>query len=79
MGFVSTLLATGLGAHWQARSARGARVFEARVAAYSELAAALYEYERATYNRKKTGLDPTSTAPREHLRKTTRLKDRSHP
>lgn len=56
MGLVSTLTASGLGAYWQRKSSREARVFGARVEAYGELVAALFEYERATFNRVKTRL-----------------------
>jgi len=61
LGFVSTLVAAGLVAHWQRVTSREARLFDARVRAYTECLTALFEYERATYDRVKARLTRPET------------------
>src|SRR4051794_27287426 len=68
MGFISTLVGAGLAARWQRLSARETRLLDAKVRAYGECAAALYEYERATYGRAKARLDRQPEQGRAELR-----------
>jgi triphosphoribosyl-dephospho-CoA synthetase len=68
MGFVSTLFGAWLAAYWQHRSSREVRIFDAKVRAYGDCAAALYEYERAAYNRAKARLESRTEGEREELR-----------
>jgi hypothetical protein len=67
MGFVSTLLGAWLAAYWQRRSYRNVLILDAKMRAYGECAAALYEYERASYNRVKARLEQPE-AQRDELR-----------
>lgn len=68
MGFMSTLLGTGLAAYWQRRGNRALQVLDAKVRAYGDCIAHLNEYERATYNRVKARLASLPEAEREGLR-----------
>lgn len=68
LGLISTLAASLLTAYAQRRGNREARVFDARVAAYGELTSALFDYERATYNRVKARLGSLPEQVRETLR-----------
>src|SRR3954453_12654410 len=67
-GFVSTLLGAWLASFWQRRATREGRFTDAKLRAYGDCAAFLYEYERATYNRVKARLDTLPDAHREDLR-----------
>ncbi|WP_148236639.1 hypothetical protein [Intrasporangium calvum] len=68
LGLLTTLAAAGVTAYLQRSSQRESRVFEARVTGYAALAAALYEYERATYNRVKARLEQRSDTERDTYR-----------
>ena len=57
LGLFTTLLAAVVTSYVQRKTHRESRVFDARVAKYGELVAALYEYERATYSRVKARLE----------------------
>lgn len=57
LGFIATVVGTGLGGYWQRASSRASRMFAARLAALQELSGAIYEYERATYDRVKSRMD----------------------
>lgn len=68
MGFASTLLGAWLAAYWQRRASREGQLLTAKLRAYGDCAAALYEYERAIYNRVKARLEALPEAQREELR-----------
>jgi hypothetical protein len=68
MGFVSTILGVWLSARWQRKGAREAQILEAQVRVYGDCAAALYEYERATYSRARARIDGWPDEEREGLR-----------
>ncbi|GAA5038817.1 hypothetical protein [Actinopolymorpha pittospori] len=68
MGFASTLLGVWLAAYWQRRSNREIRILDAKVRVYGDCATAMYDYERATYNRVKTRLESPADPGREELR-----------
>ncbi|WP_327634557.1 hypothetical protein OHB24_31860 [Kribbella sp. NBC_00482] len=68
MGFVSTLLGAWFAAYWQRRASREGQLLTAKLRAYGDCAAALYEYERATYNRAKARLAALPEEQRVELR-----------
>jgi hypothetical protein len=68
MGFMATLLASWLTAHFQGRSDRQIRMLEARLRVYGECSDSLYEYARATYNRAKARLERRSEVERDGYR-----------
>ena len=68
MGFASTLLGAWLAAYWQRRASREGQLLTAKLRAYGDCAATLYEYERATYNRVKARLESLPETQREELR-----------
>src|SRR6266545_15922 len=68
MGFVSTLLGAWLAAYWQRQSNREVRLLDAKLRAYGDCAATLYEYQRATYSRVKDRLESLPEERREELR-----------
>lgn len=57
LGFLSTLLAAWLGAYLQHRRTRELQLLEAKLRVYGDCAAALVEFQRATYNRVKARID----------------------
>lgn len=68
MGYVATLLGAWLTVRMQLRGDRSGRLLDAKVRIYGECADALYEFERATYNRVKHRLQNSPDEQREPLR-----------
>jgi len=68
MGYVATLLGAWLTVRMQLRGDRSGRLLDAKVRIYGECADALYEFERATYNRVKHRLDNSPDDQREPMR-----------
>lgn len=57
IGFFATILVAALGASAQRTLARDSLIYQSRLGAYSQCLAALFEFERATFNRVKMRLD----------------------
>lgn len=68
LSFAAALLSVWLTAHLQDRSHRAGRLLEAQLRVYGDCADALYEYARATYNRKKSQLEGRPESQRDGIR-----------
>lgn len=68
-GLATTFAAAVVTARVQRRSQQEERIFQARLASYSDLAGALYDLERATYNRTKSRIEGLADGEREQYRR----------